>query len=104
MDEPLQRHYPSMQWLRSHWDRQVHLSIIRFFVGRKGMRALGLPVWTFGWYPLVFAPVNFAVQSVIRCLPEGKDWLARRGRRAQKEMLDILFGEAPADIIQLAEH
>lgn len=101
MDEPLQRHYPDWQWLRSRWDRQVHLSIIRFFIGARGMRALGLPAGVLPWYPLVFAPVNFTVQSLVRVLPGGRDWLTRRGRRAQEEMLGILFGAQRPDIIRV---
>ncbi|TNC91991.1 MAG: hypothetical protein CSH36_06840 [Thalassolituus sp.] len=104
MDEPLQRYYGDFQWLRSHWDKQVHLSIIRLFIGSEGMRVLGLPGWVVPWYPMVFTPCNFLAQSVIRLFPGGRDWLARRGRRAQEEMLTILFGSARPDIIQLAEH
>lgn len=101
MDEPLQRYYPHAQWLRSHWDRQVHLSIIRLFIGRHGMRELGLPTGVLPWYPLVFAPGNAAVQTLIRLLPGGKAWLTRRGRAAQQSMLTILFGEHTPDIIRV---
>lgn len=103
-DEPLQRYYGEFQWLRSHWDKQVHLSIIRLFVGAKGMRALGLSRWVLPWYPLLFAPVNFLLHSTVRVLPGGKAWLTQRGRRKQEHMLSILFGTAAPDIIQLAEH
>jgi len=103
MNEPLERHYPAFQWLRSHWDRQVHLSILRLFIGSQGMRALGLPQCTLPWYPLVFAPVNYTTQTLIRLLPGGKGWLARRGRRAQWSMLRILFGPSEPGITRVAE-
>src|SRR5690554_7488598 len=51
MDQPLGRHYPNMHFLRGHWEKQVHLSIIRLFVGWRGMKDLGLPTWTLPWYP-----------------------------------------------------
>lgn len=101
MDEPLQRHYPSNQWFRSHWDKHVHLSIIRFFIGRHGMRELGLPRHTLPWYPLLFTPCNYLAQSAIRCLPGGKGWLTKRGRNAQQGMLTILFGEHEPEIIDV---
>lgn len=101
MDEPLQRHYPSAQWLRSHWDKYVHLSIIRFFIGRQSMRELGLPSRTLPWYPLLFTPCNYLAQSTIRCLPGGKGWLTQRGRNAQEGMLRILFGEQTPEIIDV---
>ena len=99
MDEPLGRHYPNFQWLRSRWDKHVHLSIIRFFVGRRGMKALGLPIWTLPWYPLIFSPLNFLVQNTVRRLPRGNDFLAQRGRQAQAAQLRIMFGNQRPDII-----
>lgn len=103
MNEPLQRHYPSAQWLRSHWDKYVHLSIIRFFIGRQSMRELGLPSHTLPWYPLLFTPSNYLAQSTIRCLPGGKGWLTKRGRHAQEGMLRILFGEQEPEIIDVKD-
>lgn len=99
MDEPLGRHYPNMHWLRSRWDKQVHLSIIRFFIGRRGMEALGLSTWVMPWYPVLFTPVNFVIQSMVRLFPDGKKWLAQRGRAAQKTQLQIMFGDQRPDII-----
>lgn len=99
MDEPLARHYPNIQWLRSRWDKHVHLSIIRLFVGREGMKRLGLPSGILPWYPMFFTPLNFISQSLVRVLPSGKDYLARRGRKAQEMQLQILFGDQRPDII-----
>ena len=101
MDEPLQRYYPNAQWLRSHWDRQVHLSIMRLFIGQQGMRDLGLPGTVLPWYPLLFTPANFTIQTLIRTVPGGKDWLTRRGRRAQESMMGILFGAHKPDILRI---
>lgn len=98
MDEPLGRHYPNFHWLRSRWDKQVHLSIIRFFIGRRGMKALGLPTWVMPWYPLMFAPMNFIYQTLIRLFPNGKKILTESGRKAQTAQLGIMFGSARPDI------
>lgn len=99
MDEPLARHYPNMQWLKSRWDKHVHLSIVRFFVGHAGMKALGLPRYVLPWYPLVFTPLNFLTQSVFRAFPKGKEYLMLRGRKTQTGQLQIMFGNQRPDII-----
>ena len=101
MDEPLERHYPNAQWLRSHWDKEVHLSILRLFVGSQGMRRLGLPPCRWPWYPFIFAPVNAVTHLTLRLLPGGRAFLTRRGRRAQQRMLKILFGDYKPQIRQV---
>ena len=73
MDEPLGRHYPNMHFLRGRWEKQVHLSIIRLFVGWRGMKDLGLPTWTLPWYPILFAPVNALWCAANRLMPNGRD-------------------------------
>ncbi|WP_097460618.1 oxygenase MpaB family protein [Mangrovitalea sediminis] len=104
MDEPLGRHYPHFGWLLARWDKQVHLSMVRWFVGRRGMKALGLPVWTLPWYPLMFAPANAVWCLLQRALPGGRQRLSRWGRQAQKRQQDILFGQEHRDITQVAGH
>ena len=90
MDEPLHRHYPVAQRLRGRWERQVHLSIIRSFVGRRGMKALGLPAGTIPWYPLVFTPANAAWCVANRLMPGGRARLQRQGRQSQRRQLQTL--------------
>lgn len=98
MDEPLGRRYPYFRKLRGHWERQVHLSMTRFFVGRRGMKALGLPGTTLPWYPIWFAPLNAAWFAGHRLIPGGRDRLVRLGRKAQLRQLQTLFGEDRPDI------
>ncbi len=99
MDEPLGRHYASAPWLRGHWERQVHLSLVRWFVGRRGMKALGLPASTLPWYPLLFTPVNTLWCALHRLVPGGRARLQHAGRKAQQNQLQTLFGQDRPDII-----
>lgn len=99
MDQPLGRHYPNMHFLRGHWEKQVHLSIIRLFVGWRGMKDLGLPTWTLPWYPILFAPVNALWCAANRLMPNGSKRLVRLGREAQLQQLKTLFGDDRPDII-----
>ncbi|WP_309045026.1 oxygenase MpaB family protein [Marinobacter sediminicola] len=98
MDEPLGRRYPNFGKIRGRWERQVHLSMTRLFVGGKGMEALGLPKLTLPWYPAVFAPLNAAWTTGHRILPGGRNRLMRRGRKAQRNQLQTLFGEDHPEI------
>lgn len=99
MDQPLGRHYPNMHFLRGQWEKQVHLSIIRLFVGWRGMKDLGLPTWTLPWYPILFAPVNALWCAANRLMPNGSKRLVRLGREAQLQQLKTLFGDDRPDII-----
>ncbi|MGH8445163.1 MAG: oxygenase MpaB family protein, partial [Solimonas sp.] len=93
-DEPLQRRYANLAWLRGHWNRAKHLSIARTFIGARGMRALGLPTLVLPWYPLLTAPPRLAWHLLLRALPGGRQWLIRRGLTAQRDYLKVLFGRA----------
>lgn len=93
MDEPLQRHYPHFAGLRGRFERARHLSICRLFHGRAGMRALGLPEGTLPWYPLLSAPMIAVAHLATRLAPAGEARLAQRGRAAQLDYLNLLFGK-----------
>ena len=93
IDEPLQRHYPNLQWLRGRLNRAIHLSIAGTFIDAEGRRALGLPKGIMPWYPLLTAPPRYLLQRLARCLPGGRQWLIERGARRQQAYLLTLFGE-----------
>jgi hypothetical protein len=96
MDEPLQRPYPNLRWLRGHFERERHLSVTRLFVSSRQMHALGLPLRVLPWYPLVSAPTTLAWHIAHRVLPGGKERLVRSGRKAQVDLVNRHFGsEAP---------
>lgn len=98
MDEPLQRKYRRLGWLQGRWNRALHLSIERAFLGRRGMRALGLPENVLPWYPLLtFAP-RLGWHLAHRLLPGGRERLIERGLREQQEYLQVLFGEDRPDL------
>lgn len=94
MDEPLGRPYRWGRRWRGRFDRARHLSLVRWFVGRQGMRNLGLPP-TLPWYPLlVWLP--HAVGSVSRWLLPPLRPLARRwGRRQQLAHRELMHVPDP---------
>ncbi len=104
MDEPFHRPYPQGTTWRPRYARALHLSVTRAFLGRKGMRNLGLPENTLPWYPVVNFPFFLGRQIISRLVPKGLEWQARAGRRAQDEFLRLLTGALPAHVGQAAAH
>ena len=98
MNEPLGRQFTNFAWIRGHWEKQVHLSIVRLFVGRQGMQDLGLPTWVLPWYPIIFSPLNALWCAANRLMPNGSKRLSRLGRKAQEHQLRTLFGRSNPDI------
>jgi hypothetical protein len=103
MDEPLNRHYPWGGAWRGRFNRARHLSLIRLFVGREGMRHLGLPP-TLPWHPLLTTLPRFLWTGLHRLIPGGQARAVRVGRATQLRYLPIGFGTAkpgvahPADV------
>ena len=95
-DEPLSRPYPRWAALRGRFDRARHLSISRLFLGRRGMRNLGLPESTLPWYPILNWPRCAARHLLSRVVPGGKGRAARAGRQAQEDFLQLLSGSVEA--------
>lgn len=91
MNEPLARPYPNFAKLRARYIQARANSITRLFVGRRGMRDLGLPVWMPPWYPALAAPRNIIYHTGARLLPGGLRRAERAGRQAQIDQLHALF-------------
>jgi hypothetical protein len=89
MDEPLQRHYPNAAKLRGVINKARHLSLVRWFVGASGMRALGLPP-TWPWYPLLMMGPLAVWSLMLRVVPGLKPLGTRWARRRQREYLKVL--------------
>lgn len=94
MDEPLQRHYANLPGLRGRLNKARHLSLVRWFVGTSGMRALGLPA-TLPWYPLLMMVPLALRTTMTHLLPGGLAAGAKRGRDVQRRYLPVLLGERP---------
>ncbi|HEX5775623.1 MAG TPA: oxygenase MpaB family protein, partial [Caulobacteraceae bacterium] len=82
-DEPLNRPYKVLPWLRRRWEREKNLSINLFFIGRAGMDNLGLPKRYIPWFPLATMPVNAVRFAWGNRSPQARRRMAARGRRWQ---------------------
>ncbi len=94
------RHVPYRRFrsLRGRFEQARHLSVTRFFVGRRGMQALGLPATVLPWFPLISAPFILVWHLVHRLLPGGRERLIRAGRKAQENLVKTHFGQETAEV------
>jgi len=83
---------------------ETSVQLGRFFLGRAGMRNLGLPEYVLPWYPLLRAPPNLLFHLGLRLVPGGREWQARRGRQATIAFVRTMTGTQPAQIGQAARH
>jgi hypothetical protein len=93
LDEPLERPYRVLPWLRRRWEREKNLSINLFFIGRAGMDNLGLPRRYIPWFPLLMMPVNLVTFAWGTRSPAARRRMAIRGRRLQEANVQIITGE-----------
>jgi hypothetical protein len=93
-DEPLSIRFGPFARVRGRWSRAVHLSIVRTFLGKPTTAAMGLPVSS-PWYPLMTGPARLLMHKIVRAVPGGRDYLARRGLRQQLNELAIRTGPTP---------
>lgn len=98
--EPKQREYPQLQTLRRNLAYQQHLSMSRYFLGRKKMQQLGLPTDVTAWFPLLSTPLRFVHYSGRRVVPALRSQLEQQGRDAQQNALAAIFGAKPHGLIQ----
>ena len=97
--EPLDREYPHFSHLRRQFAYQQHLSISRYFIGRKNMEKLGLSKRVLPWYPLFATPFNALTYTVQRLVPTLKRAQQKRGRQAQRDYMTT-FGEKGKTTLQ----
>ena len=100
MDEPLSRHYPWAGFVRGRFNKARHLSLTRWFVGREGMRHLGLPA-SWPWHPLMTLVPRFLWTGLHRLVPGGYAALIARGQRAQMNYLSIMFGPTRQGVAEI---
>lgn len=109
MREPLGRAAPSsadLPWLaslRRRFDYHKHLSNSALILDPFRRRALGLPLFTLPWYPILSAPLRFVRIGYHQW--RGGDVLERylaRTREEQKRHLDTYFGGSARALIEPA--
>ena len=105
VEDPLAWHYDSLPGLRRRLARAQHLSITSAFLGRRTVKALGLPSYALPWYPLLRLPVNLARSIAALTLPGGLERADQRGQREHQKLLRTMIGEsAEATIGESAAH
>ena len=93
-EEPLQRDFPNLKSLRGKLAYHQHLSVSRYFLGKKKMGQLGLPEDISAWYPLLTAAPRFAQYMTQKSVPVLRARQQRIGRAQQKETLRQMFGKS----------
>lgn len=91
MDQSLAVPYPWLRPLRARFEQARHLSVTRYFTGRAGMEALGLPPGTLPWYPLLSAPFTCSWHLLHRVIPGGPARAQRIGRKAAEDVVRLHF-------------
>ncbi|PTQ89848.1 oxygenase MpaB family protein [Agitococcus lubricus] len=88
--EPLQRGIPSrFQW-RQRLAYSKHLSVTRYFLGKRGMQDLGLPTTILPWYPPLVFGVNLSKSVLYHLLPMYQQRFIQQGRAEQVSNLQEL--------------
>ncbi|HEX6859194.1 MAG TPA: oxygenase MpaB family protein [Caulobacteraceae bacterium] len=93
-NEPLNRPYKVLPWLRRRWEREKNLSINLFFLSPAGMENLGLPRRYVPWFPLLMMPVNALAYAWGTRSPAARRKMARAGRLWQERNAADMTGEA----------
>ncbi len=103
-NDPLGWHFTGrFAGLRRRVARSQHLSITTAVLGPRAMASLGLPA-TLPWYPVVKAPVNFAVGRLVRLVPPLRQRYAVRSRQQVDDFVALLSGSSDSQLGQAAEH
>lgn len=86
-----QLNFDSRSALARAYEYQRFRSLAAFYLGRTGMRELGLRS-AFPWYPLLRGPRNLLVCNILRVLPGGDALLTRIGERELAGVLREYWG------------
>jgi hypothetical protein len=95
MNEPLHRYYGWGEAWRGRLNQALHLSLVRWFIGTRGMKDLGLPPST-PWYPLLLLLPLVLRSGLLQALPWLKPAWRIWARRQQTRYLRILKFKAVA--------
>lgn len=91
--EPLQRKYRNFAQLRGKLAYHQHLSVSRFFLGKKKMQQLGLPDNVLPWFPLLTVVPRSLNYLGHKALPALRIKQQQQGRAAQMAVLQQMFGD-----------
>ncbi|MDI3387509.1 oxygenase MpaB family protein [Streptomyces sp. B-S-A8] len=92
----------ALQRLHQRYERARQASLLSVFVGRDGMRDLGLRR-RLPWALLLALAGNTARYRVLGALPGGRERLESRGTAVQERLLATMFPDSPAAVGQLPE-
>ncbi len=97
VDGQLTQHYGHLSRVRGHYARLRLLSMLRYFLGKEGLRDLNLPV-TPAWAipPIIVA--NLLESGLIARTDLGRRYLDRAADRSSQRLLKLRFGKAAAEI------
>ena len=93
---------PAVERLHQRYERARQASVLSAFMGRPGMRDLGLR-HRLPWAPLLAIAGNTVRYRVLGVLPGGRERLEARGARVQNRLLASLFPDGRAAVGELPE-
>ncbi|MEV5980956.1 oxygenase MpaB family protein [Streptomyces sp. NPDC052114] len=93
---------PAVERLHQRYERARQASLLTAFMGKDGMRDLGLRL-RFPWGLLLALAGNTVRYRVFGVLPGGRRRLEARGARVQDRQLASMFHDGPAAVAHLPE-
>jgi hypothetical protein len=97
VDGQLSLDYGRLNSLRGHYARLRTLSMLRYFLGKEGLRDLDLPITPVWAIPPIIA-VNLLESGLIGRTRLGRRYLEHAADRSSQRLLKLRFGTAPAKI------
>lgn len=97
VDGQLTQNYGHLNTLRGHHARLRTLSMLRYFLGKQGLRTLNLPI-TPAWAVPPIIAVNLLESGLIARTHRGRRYLEHAADRTSQHLLKLRFGTAPAEI------
>jgi hypothetical protein len=97
VDGQLTQNYGRLNTFRGHYARLRMLSMLRYFLGKQGLRDLDLPITPIWAIPPIVAR-NLVESGLIARTSLGRRYLGYANDRTSQRLLKLRFGTAPAEI------
>jgi hypothetical protein len=97
VDGHLTLNYGLFNTVRGNYARLRTLSMLRYFLGKQGLRDLNLPITPAWAVPPIIAR-NLVQSGLIARTPAGRRYLELVADRSSQRLLKLRFGAAPAEI------